>query len=256
MRTIKPTDFAAIYEEFRSPLSRFDCGRKCAPLNDGVPVCCDSDSAVPVADVAEWRLLKDRTKLWHLYQPDDAVGRKIKDELPTTCRAIECKGARFCERDNRTLACRAFPFFPYVTRQKQFIGLAHYWDFEDRCWVASNMQIVERKFIDEFVAAFTAVFAKDSEEWDTYIQHSAIMRRVFSRWKRKIPLLHRDGGAFLIAPSSGEMTACDPAEFPKLGPYKSEAAYARAVQEAGGTVPEEGLAPALPGRRPSKMAAE
>ena len=255
MRKIKPADFDRIYQEFQSPLSRFDCGRKCAPLNGGTPVCCDSESAVPVADVAEWQLLKGRTALWHLYQPTDAVGRKIKEELPRTCRAIECQGASHCERDNRTLACRAFPFFPYVTRQRQFIGLAQYWDFEDRCWVLSNMQIVEPQFVVEFVNAFESVFAKDSAEWDTYVEHSATMRRVFSRWKRKIPLIHRDGGYFHIAPSSGAMQPCRAEDFAKLGPYKSEQAYALAVKEAEGILPVEGLAPALPAW-PIKVAAE
>ena len=33
----KPADFASLYEGFNAPVSRFDCGRKCAPLNDGEP---------------------------------------------------------------------------------------------------------------------------------------------------------------------------------------------------------------------------
>ena len=35
--TIKPADFASLYEGFNAPVSRFDCGRKCAPLNGGEP---------------------------------------------------------------------------------------------------------------------------------------------------------------------------------------------------------------------------
>ena len=46
--TLKPADFASLYDGFTAPVSRFDCGRKCAPLNGGEPVCCSTQNAVPV----------------------------------------------------------------------------------------------------------------------------------------------------------------------------------------------------------------
>src|SRR5690606_15879490 len=127
--------------------------------------------------------------------------------------------ARFCERQNRTVACRAFPFFPYLTRQREFIGLSYYWDFEDRCWMISHMKLVEQAYVEEFVAAFEAIFAKDRREFDTYVDFSATMRRVFSRRKRKIPLIARDGGYRLIDPSTGIAKPCGPEKLPRLGPF-------------------------------------
>ena len=44
----QPADFREIYEGFQSPLSRFDCGKHCAPLNGGEPVCCTTRHAIPV----------------------------------------------------------------------------------------------------------------------------------------------------------------------------------------------------------------
>jgi hypothetical protein len=78
--------------------------------------------------------------------------------------------------------------------------------------------------------------------------HSATMRRVFTRQGKIIPVIHRDGGYFKIKPGNdGTLTPCTPADFKKFGPYKSEAAYVKAVKEAGGTlgpVPKGGyLAP-------------
>jgi hypothetical protein len=236
-------DFARLYEVFNAPVSRFDCGRKCAPLNNGEPVCCSTQNAVPIAEKAEWDLLKSRTDLWHIFKPYDAPTRKIKEELPSSCRCIECKGAQFCERDNRTIACRSFPFFPYVNRRREVVGMSVYWDFEDRCWMMSNMQIVDKKFIDEFFATFEAIFAKDKEEFDTFVDFSATMRRVFSRWKRKIPLIGRDCSYNVVIPSTGEIKPVAPAAMPKMGPFKSEAAYRRAIKAAKGQVPAEGLAP-------------
>lgn len=241
MSGLKPADFARLYKNFDAPVSRFDCGRKCAPLNGGQPVCCSTQNAVPVADKAEWDLLKSRTDLWHIFKPYDAATRRIKEELPNSCRAIECKGAAHCERDNRTMACRSFPFFPYFNRKKEFIGLSYYWDFEDRCWVISNMQIVDPLFVREFVATFDAIFAKDKDEFDTYVDFSASMRRVFSRWKRRIPMIGRDFSFNWVIPSTGEVKPANPTAYPKLGAYKSETAYRRAIKEAGGEVPPDGL---------------
>ena len=173
-----PEDYARVYARFTAPVSRFDCGRKCAPHNDGVPVCCSADHAVPIVDKSEYALLKSRTDLWRDYVPKDAAGRKIVADMHAHCDAVECKGVQFCERDNRSMACRAFPFFPYFTREKTLVGLAYYWDFEDRCWIISNLQVVDRGFVREFVDAYEALFAVDEDERAGMIEHSASMRRV------------------------------------------------------------------------------
>ena len=234
----QPEHFDEIYRSFRSPLSRFDCGRHCAPLNGGEPVCCTTQHAIPVVHKTEWQLLRARTDLWHLYRPADAHARRIVGSLARTCTAIECKGAAFCERDNRTLACRAFPFAPYLTRERAFVGLAYYWIFEDRCWVISNLGIVDPGFVAECVAAYERLFAVDPEEFATYCGHSATMRRVFSRRRKPIPLLGRDGGCFIVKPHGGGIVPADPAKLARHGPYRSPRAYARAVRAAGGKLPD------------------
>jgi hypothetical protein len=235
---VQPEHFAELYRRFQANISRHDCGRWCAALNGGSPICCSTNDAVPVVHRAEWKLLKSRTDLWRPFKPYDAVTRKIVDELHESACAIECKGAAFCERHNRTLACRAFPFFPFIDRKGEFIGLSYYWDFEDRCWVISNMQIVERDFLREFVDAFEYLFSVDPEEYDTYKQFSATMRRVFTRRNQPIPLVGRNGGFFKVMPKTAKVLPITPAQLPKYGPYKSPRAYARAVKEAGGTMPE------------------
>ena len=86
----RPEDFARIYEMFQAPISRYDCGRHCSPLNGGEPVCCSTDHAIPVVDRAEWDLLRRRTKLWHRYRPNDRAGKTIVGDLAKSCLAIEC----------------------------------------------------------------------------------------------------------------------------------------------------------------------
>lgn len=239
--TLKPADFATLYEGFDAPVSRYDCGRKCAPLNNGEPVCCSTQNAVPVVHKVEFELLKGRTDLWTKFKPYDYSTKKIVDELTHDCMAIQCKGVRFCERDNRTLACRGFPFYPYLTRQQEFVGVGTYWVFEDRCWMMSNLEIVDRAFVEQFIATYEAVFVKDPSEFKTYVDFSASARRVFSRWKREIPLLGRDGRLMIVAPSTGAIRPGKPRDFPKVAPFNSENAYKAAIKEADGEVPAEGL---------------
>jgi hypothetical protein len=239
--TIKSSDFVTLYEGFTAPVSRFDCGRKCAPLNNGEPVCCSTQNAVPVVHKVEFDLLESRTDLWRKFKPYDYATRQIVEDLTADCMAIQCKGARHCERDNRTIACRGFPFYPYITRERQFIGIGTYWTFEDRCWMMSNLEIVDGQFVEQFVATYEALFIKDQDEFKTYVDFSAAARRVFSRWKREIPVLGRRGELLIVDPSTGEARPGRKKDFPKAAPFDSEKAYREAVKEAGGAVPKEGL---------------
>jgi len=239
--TIKPADFASLYEGFNAPVSRFDCGRKCAPLNNGEPVCCSTQNAVPVVHKVEFEFHKSRTDLWKKFKPYDYSTKQIVEELTNDCMAIQCKGVRFCERDNRTLACRGFPFYPYLTRQKEFVGVGTYWVFEDRCWMMSNLEIVDRTFVEEFVATYETIFVKDPSEHKTYVDFSAAARRVHSRWNREIPLLGRDGKLLIVEPSSGAIRPGKPRDFPKIAPFNSERAYRAACRKEGGEAPTEGL---------------
>ncbi|MDX2225384.1 MAG: hypothetical protein SFV21_21695 [Rhodospirillaceae bacterium] len=199
-----PADFEAIYNAFQAPLARkLDCGKKCAPYNQGIPVCCDHERAVPLVDKGEWDLLRGRTDLWRIYKPVTKHDIKEFGDLAPGCKAILCKGAKFCERDNRTIACRAFPFFPYFTPDKKLFGLSYYWNFEGLCWVISNLTVVERPFIDQMVAACETIFEKDDDERDVYLTFSATMRGVFTKWNRKIPILGRDGKTYWGLPGTG-----------------------------------------------------
>src|SRR5262245_16228732 len=228
--TITPKDFASLYEGFTAPVSRFDCGRKCAPLNGGEPVCCSTQNAVPVVHKVEFELLKSRTDLWSKFKPYDYATRQIVAELTSDCMAIHCKGARHCERDNRTIACRGFPFYPYLTRERQFVGIGTYWVFEDRCWMMSNLEIVVGGFVEQFVATHKALFVYDRHELTTYVAVPPSRRRVYSRWNREIPLLCRQGELLIVTPSTGEIRPGRKKDFPKVAPFSSEKEYREAVK--------------------------
>jgi hypothetical protein len=218
----KPADFARLYAQFDAPITALDCGRKCAPYNEyGVPFCCDVEHAIPTAYTTEWAYLQPNTDLWHLWEDDDPEEtERLRAETPDGQVLIECLGHQHCQRNYRSMTCRAFPFFPYITLEREFIGLSYYWEYEDVCWVINHLQVVTPAYIREFVAAYDWIFAHLPGELENFRYHSMIMRRIFGRRKRAIPLLHRDGGSFAVTPRDGSMAAVDPEQLPKHGPYE------------------------------------
>jgi hypothetical protein len=215
-------DFSALYNRFQAPISAFDCGERCAPHNEnGVPFCCDTRHAVPTAYDAEWIHLQENTDLWHLWQGRTASEtRSLQKETPDGMVLLECQGHRLCQRGYRAITCRAFPFFPYITRDDWFVGMTYYWQYEYACWVVSNLQVVSQEYRGQFIDAFEELFDKMPEERESYRQYSSTMRRVFSRWGRAIPLLHRNGKTYKVTPGNGRMRRVDVNKLPKLGPYR------------------------------------
>lgn len=220
-------NFSELYAGFEAPIAAFDCGEKCAPYNErGVPFCCDTKHAVPAIYQSEWEYLQKNTDLWHLWQgADPTQNQQLVDETPEGMILVECLGHRQCQRGYRSLSCRAFPFFPYLDSNLDFIGLSYYWEYQDRCWVISNLQTVTAGYCQQFIHTFDQLFAKMPGERDSYAYHSAQMRRLFTRQKRAIPLLHRDGEVYKISPCTERMRKVQPVNLPKYGPYKIAARF-------------------------------
>lgn len=218
----KQADYIEIYRGFEAPIAALDCGKKCAPYNEnGVPFCCDTQHAVPAVYADEWRYLQENTDLWHRWAPDDQGEYvRVRRETPDHMQLVECQGHHFCQRGFRSVACRAFPFFPYLTGDHEFIGLTYYWEYESACWVISNLHKVSAAYCTQFVGTFDRIFALRPEERSSYGHQSLRMRRIFAREGRAIPLLHRDGAVYKLSPRTGRMRQVDPDFLPKHGPYK------------------------------------
>jgi hypothetical protein len=215
-------DFEALYTRFHLPIAALDCGERCAPHNErGAPFCCDTQHVVPTAYDREWNYLRNHTDLWRPWQGSDARETdRLLEQAPEGQVLIACLGHKLCQREFRSITCRAFPFFPYLTREGVFTGFSYYWEFEDRCWVISNLSIVSRPYLDELTAAFETIFEQYPEERENYRQHSATMRRSFAQRRRAIPLVSRGGVFYKISPGNGRMRRVKAEELPKFGPYK------------------------------------
>lgn len=215
-------DIESLYKTFQAPISAINCGDKCAPYNEsGVPFCCDTRHAVPTAYDIEWDYLRENTDLWHEWLADDpAETERLQREKPEGQVLIECLGHRSCQRQFRSITCRAFPFFPYIDHKGLFLGMTYYWEYENRCWVVSNLDVVTPEYLHEFTAAFDRLFELRPQERENFRYHSVVMRRIFGRSHRAILLLHRNGFLYKISPHTGRLRKILTDQLPAFGPYR------------------------------------
>jgi len=216
-------DFNQLYQEFSSPITEKDCGIFCSPYNEyGIPFCCDSRHAVPSAYHQEWAYLQAHTDLWQIWQPDNDTEQDaavLRDQTPESQVLITCKGHQVCQRQFRTLTCRAFPFYPYFTSKDELLGLSYYWEYRFKCWVISHLDQVSRRFLDQCLAAFSKLFEAYPSEREAFSLHSAIHRQQMISMRRRLTLLHKDGLLFLISPRDESLHPIPPAKLPKYGVY-------------------------------------
>jgi hypothetical protein len=225
MSEVKPDTFKLLYSHFDAPITSIDCGTKCAPYNTyGVPFCCDIHHAVPTAYQAEWRYLKNHTDLWRIWEDNQVETIRLREIVPDQQELIVCLGHDLCQRDYRSITCRAFPFFPYLDSNGEFIGFSYYWQYEDRCWIISNLDRITPKYWSQFIAAYDWILEHLREEKDNFFYHSRIMRKVYGRKRRSITLMHRSGNYYKISPSNERKRRIHPESLQKFGSYKIAAA--------------------------------
>ena len=176
---------------------------------------------VPTAYNSEWAYLKVNTDLWYLWEGENLdESAELRADTPKGQILIACLGYRFCQREFRSITCRAFPFFPYFNSKKEFIGLTYYWEYEDRCWVISNLQAVRQSYVEAFIETYEILFEGFPEEVTNFDNFSAYMRYVFQGYRRAIPLLNRNGQAYKVSPRGERMRRVQIELLPKFGPYK------------------------------------
>jgi hypothetical protein len=216
-------DFARLYEGFDVSTTLLDCGKLCSPFNpSGKPFCCDICHAVPVAYKPEWEYLKQNTGLWHVWRGDECEEEpvdpsELMEDIPEYLLLLSCKGPEKCERQFRSVSCRQFPFFPYITGDYRFIGLAYDWEFESKCWILSHLDQVTSQYRQEFIQTFDLIFSTWMDDFDSYVALSEDTREHYASIHRRIPLLHRNGKDYLVSPTNGRTTRID---LGTLKPYK------------------------------------
>jgi hypothetical protein len=195
--------FDDLYRIFSRPLSDVDCGEKCGPFNEyGVPVCCDINLIIPSAYKAEWQFLKEKTDLWQPWSSSGPVDADLENEVQDGQVLLKCLGYQHCQRRFRTLTCRAFPFFPYLDSQGNFVGLVYFQEYRDMCWIISNLSLVTPAFKADFKQAFELLFKQYPESKESYSQYSSYLREENAISGDKIILLDFEDKVFLLDPGS------------------------------------------------------
>jgi hypothetical protein len=214
--------FADLYKLFSEPLTGVDCGEKCGPYNDyGVPVCCDIQLLVPAAYDEEWTYLSKSTDLWHPWQGDqEADPEDLQKNLQSGQVLLECLGYQRCQRPYRSITCRAFPFYPYLSSRGEFLGLAYYRDFRDQCWIISNLNLVSQDYIIEFQGAYQRLFEFFPETRRGYIEFSAYMREQTSSAGEDLVLLGFSDLFYFVHPSTEKVSEINVDELDSFGPFK------------------------------------
>ncbi len=220
-------DIRCLYADFDAPITGLDCGGQCAAHNpNGKPFCCDICHAVPAVYRQEWEYLEKSTDLWHAWRGDECETSpkneydQLSDETPQGMLLLACLGPVKCQRQYRGLSCRQFPFFPYITADFRFIGLACEWEFENTCWVISNLGAVTETYRQQFVASHDRLFSFSQDAFDSYQLYSERLRERCISLRRRIPLLHRNGGYYQLSPRSERMARVSAENLPRFGSYK------------------------------------
>lgn len=189
-----------LYSGFDSPICDIDCGEMCRVNNPrNLPFCCDFSMAVPVLFQTEWDHLETVTTLW--FPPIDP--KTVEHlEAPRGMVLRQCLGAPLCQREFRSLSCRQFPFFPYVSSDYEFLGLAFEWEFKDKCWLIDNAAQVTSRYRAEFIQTYNQMFIHYQDVFDNYYYHSELCREQYQRNGERVLVLHRNGKNYWIDPVS------------------------------------------------------
>ena len=220
-RTPNKDIFRELYSGFTNPICETDCGLKCGPHNDyGVPICCDINQVIPAAFDLEWSFLEEQTDLWVPWSSSGSLDLDMMEELQEGQVLLACKGYQACQRDFRTLTCRAFPFFPYLDSKDAFCGMAYFPEFCDDCWIISNLDVVSQSYKKAFQQTFQKLF----EIFPDYHQYLAdfcrYMRERAAEESEKIVLLGFSGEVNLIDPRTEEKIQVEYKELSAFGPFE------------------------------------
>ena len=172
-------------------MTDFDCGRLCAPGNDGVPYCCDGSRCVPVLFREEYEWHRRRYSFWRRMP----VRTKQDRELVGRARAYNvfgsCPGPGGCRRPCRALVCRLFPFEPFVRDDGRVLGLVYQEERKQDCpLIGKPKGVYNPAYIRNAVRVWQEILDSVSSERDLYIGESRKRERRAARTGKRHRVLH------------------------------------------------------------------
>ncbi len=168
----------------------FDCGKLCAPLNDGIPKCCDPRNMVPLLywDEIRWDKQKGHNT-WQTLSAKDIIKHDLSLHVDPELEVYaHCNCLDNCRRKSRSLICRTFPFLPYFEGE-QLVGLTYNYFQEGFCPLIGDDQLVINpeylKNATQFWSEFLELFP---EEKELYIFESKDRKQLLAKQNRSIKI--------------------------------------------------------------------
>ncbi|MCE5209182.1 MAG: hypothetical protein LLG42_12840 [Chloroflexi bacterium] len=220
-----------IYQTLDLPLTSLDCGLKCAAHNPGgKPFCCDICQVVPAVYDLEWSYLQAFDDFWHVYRGDECPAdpcdpEEVLCETPEHMLLLACLGPEQCRRNIRSVSCRQFPFFPYITSRGEFIGLTIEPAFRENCWIISHLEAVTAAYREAFVQVYDNLLSRWEHDKECYADYSEDLRIEYAQRRQRIPILHRNGHNYLLSPLSERLRIVPAGGFRRYGPYREEGEF-------------------------------
>jgi hypothetical protein len=188
---LQEEDFEYLYKLLTAPIVDFDCGAICSLTNEGVPVCCESDSVVPILYKNEYKYVSSKCSLWREFYPETKEDKKLIEESGYDDVLCICRGAKDCNREYRSMVCRTFPFYPYLDKKGNFLGLTYNYDFEGSCLLIGRPKIVNTEYIHQAIDAWKYIFKIDSAEKQAHMDYARTIDR--KRRGKTIHVLSKKG---------------------------------------------------------------
>ena len=161
-----------LYELLSVPMTDFDCGELCAPLNEGIPICCDRKRTIPILFKDELRWHRGG-RFWKKSGCRSRDEREIAEEIDDIYEVARCPGPGACDRNKRALVCRFFPLEPYVDSQGNILTLRFNNDEGHECPLADmGISVFRQEYLRNAEIVWENILRIYPEERELYIEQS------------------------------------------------------------------------------------
>jgi hypothetical protein len=170
-------------------MTDFDCGKLCAPKNDGIPECCDPRTTFPILYRDEFKWHKSRSNFWKRMRPRNKEARDLAKQLDDYVTMCDCPGGADCSRQLRSLCCRLFPFEPFVDKDGNVLGLTYNYEMEDRCpLIGKSQRSFNPEYIRNSITFWREFLDLFPEERELYTDECRKLERRFKRKRQKLAI--------------------------------------------------------------------
>ncbi len=189
--TLSHDELHELFKLMENPMISFNCGELCRDAAEGTPYCCDHSNFHPLlfSDEYEW-LKAHRGAEWEPFEPKTRLDKREVKSLSDHLLYANCPGIENCNRDNRALVCRFFPFEPHLDADGKVEGLAFITNDPMQCpLVKKPLETFNREYIDASIKVWQKIVDTYPAERDLYIAESRKREKRSRKKKRPFRIL-------------------------------------------------------------------